>query len=261
MITMLAACGSDTVRWDADKDAHWHFSESGEKINEAAHSLDEYDKCTVCGACIFTDQYDTMHVVISNKYNDEILCVLYDPDGNLAQRTDTEYSYDKNGNMLSKTVYCDGKLYMETDYIVLQGEYGSYSRVISYTTFNEDGTWCIEYTDVYNDICKEILYNADGSVAHEYSVEIEEDDEQYIVRHLKYDGEFLVEEVVFEHDKNYNSTVDRTYRYGILVKEEFYTYVAVDEYDIGYVYLSKVIIYNDDGTQTITEYDEYGRVK
>jgi len=58
----------------------------------------------------------------------------------------------------------------------------------------------------------------------------------------------------YEYDAEGNSTVDRLYYDGELYMEEFYS-IAVDG-DFSYEYISKEIVYNDDGSRTITEYDQ-----
>lgn len=87
----------------------------------------------------------------------------------------------------------------------------------------------VEECDTNSIVIKETLYTTDGTVEHAYTVTTEYNENDPLAATKKY--------------------ADKT-----LVEENFYTNID------GYGYCSKTIVYHKDGTQTVTEYDEFGEV-
>ncbi len=272
VLALLSACGDsdadidDADSWEFDLYTHWHLTEDGEKIDEAEHTYEE--GCLICNIDLFYYDDGSVYVQKYNGNGDVSVMVYYDSDGNLAEETRIDYIYNENGNATREIMYRNGKLYLEAEYaVVIEDDDYSYAILSKLTRYNSDGTKLVEDFDSYTQIYSETLYNADGSVAHEYRIETEYDDNDNIIRYLKYDGDILAEEVTceygdFEEYDEYDCLVlQRTFVYGTLIKEEFYTRITESGFDTGSDYIFKEIIYNADGTQTVTEYDQYGRVK
>ena len=254
-LTVLAACGDDSS-WEMDKDNHWMLNSSGEAVDTAAHLLVD-DVCTICGAEVIRFD-DGTWVQKYNEYGDITLWIIYDAEGNITQNSKNVYTYDEDGNWATQKSYEYGVLVSESIYATVVEEDGSCTYAAEVTTYNTDGTKLVEKHTADGSCTTETLYNADGSVQHEYTVTYEYNEYDLISSIKTADGETIVTEIRYEYDENGNSLVDRTYSYGTLVKEEFYTLISENFFTYGYI--SKIIEYAEDGTQTVTEYNEYGDV-
>ena len=92
-----------------------------------------------------------------------------------------------------------------------------------------------------------------GEVVYDYVVKNSFNEMELIESIKKYSGEELKVEIKFGYDDEGNSTVDKTYENGVLVKEEYYTNID------GYIYVSKEVFYDEKGNETdVAEYDAYG---
>ncbi|MBQ8296283.1 MAG: hypothetical protein IJX77_00700 [Ruminococcus sp.] len=255
LMSAFASCSNDKVltdSWEIDKDNHWHLTENGNTADTAAHTLEEY-VCTVCGAEIM-EFNDEVWVTKNNDNGDTCLSITYDANGNVIENMKYEYTYDEDGNWASQKVYDDGRLYRDYVYASFEDESGSGTYAQTITIYNEDGTKLIEEYDQNGWSTKEARYLKDGTLDYEYAVVNEFNDMDLIASVKKYDGETLVSEVVTEYDSDGNKTAEKAYFGDTLIKESLYTNMD------GYIYVSKEIVYNEDGSQTVTEYDEYGEV-
>ena len=253
--SMFTACGGGNETsndWEIDKDKHWHVSESGEKTDVAEHSLED-DFCSVCGAEI-VDFDGEVWVQKHNDRGDEILSIIYNADGNITEHRKTEYTYDEDGNWTFCKEYDNNKLFREVTYKTVSTEDESSTYPEKVTTYNEDGTKLFEEYDDNQDVIRETLYAADGTVEYDYTITTEYNEDSYISSLKKYADDKLILEIQYDYDADGIQTNERTYVEGKLAQEDFYTNLE------GYVYLSKSVVYNEDGTQTVTEYDEFGDV-
>lgn len=242
--------------WEADKDNHWYLDDQGAQMGLEAHKLDG-EGCTVCGAEIEDFGDGEIWVTIYNEQDDAILSVSY-LDGEMVENKKRAYTYDEEGRWSTVAKYSFGVLTEETVFQVINGEDSWECIPEQTTTYNEDGTKLVEKFDETSWTVAETLYDADGKVVYDYTITNEFNDQSFISSIKKFEGETLAAEITYEYDENENSVADRYYEYGKLVREEFYTSVA--EEDFTYSYVSKVIEYQEDGTQTVTEYDENGDV-
>ena len=277
MAASLTACAEKHTHsaegWELNAREHWQMCECGESINTAAHSLDENSKCSVCGAEIW-DFGDFVDVHTYTQYGDSLRITSYDADGNVTSDLRYEYEYDADGNKLLEKYYADGVLMDETVY-----EAGTPVR---YTAFYEDGTKTVSEYDENGNIPHSVYYDADGSVASETWSEYAytADGESYEIKNtmidadgIKYIGEYneqrdmtawfcydadgnLVteERYEFEYDTEGRKQVKRAYVSGTLTQELIYKLVTEED---GWMnYPGTVIDYHDDGSKTVTEYDE-----
>ena len=251
------ACAyADAAEYDFDRTSHWTLDENGEKANEEAHSLSDDDFCSVCGAEVLEFDDGSAWVSLYDDYGFPCRFICYGEDGVIYSDAAYEYTYDENGNLTNCKTYSYGVLTTETVYGTIEDEYGSYNFTQSITQYNDDGTRCVVAYDENGWDCAEELYNADGTLAYSYTIVNEFDENDQIVRIAKMDGDTVAEETLFEYDENGNTVSERNYVSGELRCE--YSYTTIEDDGSYYGYVSKKTVYNADGTQTVTEYNEYG---
>lgn len=253
----FVACSKDEVIsdvWEMDKDNHWHATTKGNKADIEAHSLVE-DICSVCGAeiTVFDDEIWVGRV---NDYGDEVFSMTYDAQGNVVEHKKYVPEYNGEGHMTSEKVYSHGVLINESTFFTVTDEDGAIvTYTLQTTTYNDDGTKLVEDWDKEGWSTREALYNEKGEVVYDYVVKNDFNEMELIESIRKYSGEEMMVEVKFGYDEEGNSTVDKTFEKGVLVKEEYYTN------NDGYIYVSKEILYDANGNQTdVIEYDEYGEL-
>lgn len=265
LLTTLTACGGGTSdgsasastapavtsAWEMDKDNHWHLTQDGDPTDLAPHTLDG-GTCSVCGAEISTFEGGETWVMAYNDHNELCVWITYGSDGNMIQNEKYVYTYDKDGNWLTELEYHDGELAIESTFTTVATEEENYTYADHRTTYYEDGAKLVEIYQDDSEDRTEILYQADGTVAHQYNVVNEYNENDLISDTKKYDGDAIAEEVQYEYDADGNSLLTRTYQNGTLVKEEHFTN------NDGHVYVSKEVAYDADGKQTVIEYDENG---
>jgi len=136
--------------WDRNATEHWHSCECGEKLDAAAHTLDDMNICTVCGSEVLDWGDGTFNV-----YNyDETGAIIRDSSlskgGELLMEYVYDREYDANGDLVTEKVLVDGVLCTEA----------------SYTT-DENGTWQTGYIDYYEDGSKHTAeYDVNGEITH-----------------------------------------------------------------------------------------------
>lgn len=173
------------------------------------------------------------------EYGDLITRVSYYPDGAVDFEERYEREYNEEGDMLWEKTYRDGMLTHEiVSYASGSDESSSWRYIEKEIDYYEDGTkltteYCVEGP------VKETYYNADGSVDSVVTYTYE----------LVDDGEWNVE----DHGE-WNCA--KTYIDGVLTFEEKH---SVGE-EGWFTYKSQEIEYHEDGTKTVTEYDENSEV-
>jgi len=136
--------------WDRNATEHWHTCECGEKLDAAAHALDDMNVCTVCGSEIIDWGDGTFNVYDYDETGAAIRDSSFSKGGELLMEYVYEREYDADGNPVLEKMIVDGVLCTEA----------------SYTT-DENGTWQTGYTDYYEDGSKVIAaYNIDGEITH-----------------------------------------------------------------------------------------------
>lgn len=255
LLCCFTSCKDDAAildpTWHIGRDQHWQINENGKAVKRAAHVLVE-NICTVCGATV-TELDGEVWISKTNDKNDTVLWYTYDAKGNLVEDFKYEYTYDKDGNRTSKKTYDHGQLSSELTFGILSGESGNI-YLKQKITYYADGTKKTEIFDETGWAVKQSMHQADGTAIYEYKITNEFNDSGLISRICWYDGETLIAQTDSEYDDDGILIRENTYRSGTLVKQLFYTNLS------GFVYVSKKIIYHEDGTQTVTEYDVHGNV-
>ena len=254
VLALLTACGKPELadeNWRADKDGHWHETIDGGRADEEAHKLVD-DLCEVCNSRIDVFENGETWLTRYNDHNDMVAWYMYEPDGTVSSDWTCEYVYDEDGGYVSDTQYENGRVIMEDLYTsVYDEEYDeTFSYVSQTTVFNEDGSRVVERYDQNGDMVAEQTYDAAGALVSDYIVKHIYNENGELTAIEKYDGETLAENTVYEYNEDGVQTGERSYRNGVLVKE--YVFVVED----GWSYASSLIEYHEDGTQTVTEYDE-----
>ena len=214
--------------WAADKDYHWLVKANGDSYNKTLHDFGE-EGCKVCGMVVLDSTDGMTYAVKPNEYGHIVLYSIY-KDRNSEKPLvllETEFVYSYDGELISSVTFEWGKLYEEC----------KYAKSNRY-----------EGVDYYKS--ESIIYNSDGTkTLRTY------DDYTFITRYSEYDeNDVLIEECIYEnfYDENNERTLVKTFKNGRLTMEEYYTcteYIS---------YISKEIIYNEDGTTTVNEYDDNG---
>ena len=160
-----------------------------------------------------------------NQYGDDILFREIDADGNTVTEMSHEYTYNEDGTRESMKFFVDGVLVQESFYTTTE-DGGIYDHLMNY--YNEDGTKSVSEYNSYGDILKDTIYDASGNVLEEYTYENEYTEE----------GDMLSQKM---------------YLNGALAMETLYTIEIGEDYE--YHYMSSEIVYNEDGTKVVSEYN------
>lgn len=253
-LTLLTACGKPELadeNWHVDLNTHWHQAVNGETIDEGAHKLEE-DRCTVCNTRF--DYFDDGETWLSqyNDHEDMIRWTIYNSDGEIIDDTIYEYVYDKNGEYVSEKQYDNSILSIETFFTTIPGdEYGDdFTYAHESILYLDDGGKIVENYDTEGETIAEKTYDAEGNLISDYTVKYTYSENGFMLSMEKFSGDVLAESIICEYDENYVQTGEKYYEGEKLVKEHVYTVVD------GWSYVSSIIEYHEDGTQTVTEYDE-----
>ena len=240
-VAVLASCGekktdepkdehthkSTSTEWQVDKDNHWKLcDEDGEKVDVKKHDLED-DTCKDCGVHITLQDDQAAELAFYDEYNNWTRLIIYDSEGNVTNEK-AEYTYDEKGNMLSMKSYKNDKVTLECEYGI---NADGYSTEIKTVVYKEDGKKSLSEYNLLGDLIKEVEYKEDGTVEKEHVVEITYND----------DGKQL--EKHYENEK--------------LVKEVKYIVASRDSWG-GKIWNTEETVYNEDGTTTVTLYDENG---
>jgi len=257
--------------WDRNATDHWYNCECGEKLDAAAHTLDDMSFCAVCGSEILDWGDGTFDVYNYDETGATIRGSSFSKGGELLQEYIYEREYDAEGNPVLEKVFVDGVL----------------SSEVGYTT-DENGTWQTGYTDYYEDGRKVIVeYNVDGEITHsqhydadgvmelesftEYAytddgesyaakcTEITSDGEKWYVEYNQHDDVILHRKWAPDGTLNY----DESYEYGY---DEEGKRAWIKEYHdniLTYEVLNYAVVYDADGgymryPENTVEYFENG---
>ncbi len=233
MAACLTSCNDGVPKeptlsdWSADRNYHWLENKKGEEVNKSAHEFGEKG-CEVCGVFVHVNSNLT-YVTRKNENDHVILSALYDETkgagGEPLAYIVTEFTYDENGDPVSSVSVDRGVIYEECEYSkgVRKGEEVSYRSKL--TRYRGNGQLEGVYTyDVMTSITSSIRYDEDGKMTLNQTYEN-------------------------SYSDNGEISLIKTYEGGKLKREEYYTF------NERYGYISKEIIYNDDGTTTVNKYD------
>lgn len=281
-LTALAACSpahthSPTAQWDRDGKEHWHLCECGEKLDLAAHTLDENFLCSVCG-CEVIDFGDGIVVYDYSEFGDLTRYTSYDADGAVLSDTHWESEYDADGNMLHQSYYENGVLLADDEYAISSD---GQNYLAKSTSYQEDGAYDVTEYDTGGNITSAIGYDAEGTVTMElhseyaYTADGESyeskattifDGETYIseyneyndiVTRTKYVGDVL--EYAERYEREYNADGDplweKIYRNDRLVFE-IVGYASGSDEESYWRYPEQSIEYYEDGGKLVSEYGE-----
>ena len=260
--------------WDRNPDEHWINSKKGEKLHVAGHEFDEEGFCTVCKS--FVEYWTDGGADVCNydeKYN-LTRSTSFDEEGNIFFDYVMEYRYGKNDEIIYCATYQNGRLYETYENIegTVQKEY-----------FEEDGTHSlsITYTGYLGDtiINQWYAYDNEDNVHYESYTEtlLDENSEEYLIRETETDYKTGIK-TVGEYDSYMNPLLSEEYDFdgNLLSRREGY-YEYSDEgfllykkillngkpeievfFDAETFYETKKLSYEEDGSYTVTEYNEEG---
>lgn len=280
---LLTGCGGGHTHetsgvWSADFDNHWMTcTDCGEKMDVGAHTLDDADTCTVCGAQLI-DWGDSKSLFLFDENGEPLKTADYDADGNVLTETVYTYEYDGDGGLIRSTTTTDGVLTEEWLYTTASGE-SVPEQVISYM---DDGSKTVsEYDEIGNPI-RMCVYEADGSLSFEAESEyalsadgewyetqytetqddggkivstFAENGDQLSATHYEADGSVRYAYVwAYTYDEDGSWERVQCYRDGTLTSELVYATVTTE--DGWMAYPETVTEYAEDGSRTVTVYDE-----
>lgn len=268
--------------WGADGSEHWKVcADCGEAFEKGAHTLDDSNICTECGAEIF-DWGDSKTVNQYNEYGECTRFADYDENGDLTSETVYTYEYDADGNLLYYATSVDGVLVDETTYALIDGE----SIISGYTTYMEDGSKNVSsYDGNGNDILtvfydadgnedsreeSEYALNADGEWYEAVNTSTETDGRVYVMKfsemgeqtsRIIYDAEgdlVSTDEWEYTYDEDGNWQTRKSYCNGTLNEEIIFATVKSE--DGSMTYPQTVTEYDENGGRTVTVYNENDEV-
>lgn len=269
-------------QWDRDLKAHWHpCLECGEKLNLAVHQMSN-ETCTVCESEIWLFDDGMGDVTNYNAYGDWTRLTSFEADGTVSYDNTFEYEYDAQGNLKRSKQYLFGALVEEITYTVNALGERQFVKQIGYY---DDGTYGVNDYDEKGDLIKAAVYDAAGKMLFEETIEYAAnalDGSRYEAKRtsLFEDGSGSVMEnnaygdrvsiVYYRADGSVDFRFDHEYEYdadGLKMKErtlhngklqEETTYTVYEDDTGRWTNPVTTIYYEEDGTQTITHYDENG---
>lgn len=162
---ILSGCGKSHTHqladnWEVDLNNHWMVcTECKETAEKGAHTPDESDTCTVCGAQIL-DWGDAKSVYLFKEDGNLLKSADYDESGKLITETVCEYTYNSDGEPASSVTKVDGTVTEETVYTTVDGE----SIISRYTIYMDDGSKSAGDYDEYGNVTHTTYYDADGNI-------------------------------------------------------------------------------------------------
>ncbi len=236
----LSGCGHEhTVgEWKTGVDTHWQeCKECSEKINEAAHSFDEFEICTECSSAVYKEEDGAVSIYTYDENGSLIYNAGYNPEGELTYYFRYEIVYYSDGNTRSTKEYA---------YDILSEFRKEFlSNEMSFAPCEDP-----ENGEVF--VNSETYYNEDGS-----GMSYENDEVLGVVKSVAFDDKGVVyEENVYEYELDENGEIVKecVRRNGTLYSEIYYS-----DDDEGGRYAEKYLYYDQDGN--ISEeyhYDAFG---
>lgn len=285
-ITMLltGCAGSHTHQtsgtWEADLKEHWQScSDCGKKLDKGAHTLDEFERCAICGAEV-VDWGDSQSLYQYTERGELLRISDYDASGKTVTETVFTYEYDTDGNLLHSSTLVDGVLVDAYTYTVVNGE----SIVSEYIDYLEDGSRSVNDYDENGNGVRSVFYNSEGEVdlrtESEYALSsngewyeavcttTEADGSSFVMEFsehgdqtgsTRYDAEGNLvyrEAWAYTYDEDGNWQTMRSYYNDLLVSETIFATVIAE--DSSMTYPETVTEYEEGGAKTVTVYDENG---
>lgn len=158
-------------------------------------------------------------------YDNVVIEIESDADGNVTMDRRYEYTYDADGNYSMSRIYENGVLTEEVEYFTGSDEEGSWSMSGKTTVYHEDGSKTISDRDLEATWSSETTYDANGNVVEE----------------LRYE---------YEYNEDGDSIGSKGYKNGKLI-EEMRSIIGADGEATGILWT----YYHEDGTRTVEEYD------
>ena len=209
--------------WHTDLENHWYVCDiCDETFAMAAHTL-ESTACSACGSEVTRFEDGGAQLMDFNAYGDCTRAVYYAADGSVRSEDRSEYTYDDAGNIRAEKVYLDGKPFLErTQNLSADGEL----YLASETVYMDDGAEDYYVYDEKSNYIHTCSYDADGNVTYAND---------------------------YEYSDDGSRTYVKTY-YGDMLAEEQEYLVTEDGEQINLKY----VLYNEDGSYSVSEYDEHG---
>lgn len=199
--------------WAFDAASHWLVAD---ETTRAAHTLDEYDCCTACGADVWVADDESINVYYYDEHANIVADIYYEADGTPYYHMRHDYTYDEDGNMISCLTYSSGALYAETIYGT---DAEGYQYTAKETTYELDGyTYLAEY-DQHGNATRMEARNELNELVYEEASEHEYDEDGELLRSKVFiDGE-LSQELTYAfslengRDVEWNFPISYVYHY------------------------------------------------
>lgn len=248
----------------AESEAEYNYDKNGNKLSERM-----YDDGVLITSCEYDydsngltyRKYETEHmedgsktVIEYNEHGDNLGSISYDAEGKQTESYRSEYITDDEGELIGEKVYENDILTKEMKYAEGNDGGEEYLYITEMTEYSQDGT---KRTEIYNEngeVIKEIAYNEEGEKLYAYDLEYLYDDEENLTAIEKKEKGVVRQKIVYEYDDDGGISAEKTYEGDRLIKEAFYSEGE------NFFYESKIIIYNEDGTSTVEEYNENGEM-
>lgn len=256
--------------WDRDGKHHWRGCECGEKLELAAHQLED-GRCLICGSEVWVYEDGGTDVYNYDDHGETIRSTYYNPQGQAEYDYHYVITYDASGSKTASQTYQDGMLVEEGIYTV---DADGWSLPVKITSYLEDGSWSTNEFNEIGGVVKAETYSAQGTLIAQESIEYlpEESGGGYVLTgfmeggstyrtaydhygncvfngYYEADGTVISEFTMeYAYDAQGNRTQDKTYAGERLISEN--TYVN------GYTVSS--VEYMEDGSRCVYEYDEMG---
>lgn len=149
--------------WDRNGTEHWQNCACGEKLESAAHTLDDAGVCSVCGSEVLDWGDGTIDVYNYDDAGNYTHQSSFSKGGELLQEYIYEREYDADGNLTLEKVLLDGVLAEE--YLYTTDENGTWQS--GYVIHYDDGSKTVGGYDVEGNIILTQAYDAAGELEHE----------------------------------------------------------------------------------------------
>ena len=195
--------------WQAGANTHWHECiECKEKLDETAHSFDEFTVCTECGASVYKGDDGSVSIYTYDKYGGLIRDIEYDPDGKMIYSYRYEIEYDAVGYAVkSKEYTCDilngsGKEYlsMEMTFKPVEGSENGDVYATTETFYREDGSGTSYEYDEKLGVTKSVVFDSKGNITETKEYDYELDDKGEVVKETVKSNGILIRESFYEDD-------------------------------------------------------------